>query len=284
MRIITNDVLARLKEGPTLLLLVALCFGGLAKAQITNRFDQDAEGWIMADLPFPSGPYTTALTNYPTTYSATNGNPGGHIWQLDPMSSRVYYFQAPTNYLGNRSNYYGGTLNFDVRRQNGSLLNYTDVVLVGGGLTFVIDAGSGPANGVWTTYTVKLNETGGWKKDLLTGVTPTAAEFAMLLGNLSALRIRGEYSTSSVDTGALDNVILSPPPPLVVSISRLPGHEIQLCWNSDTGRLYQVQYRPDFNTGSWTNTGSLLLGDGSNYCTALDVTNSAAKYFRVVLP
>ena len=238
----------------------------------------------MADLPFPTGPYTTALTNYATTYSATNGNPGGHIWQLDPMSSRVYYFQAPTNYLGNRSNYYGGTLTFDVRRQNGSLLNYTDVVLVGGGFTFVIDAGSGPANGVWTTYTVKLNETGGWKKDLLTGVAPTAVEFAMLLGHLSALRIRGEYSTSSTDTGALDNVILSPPPPLVLSITRLPGNEVQLCWNSDTGRLYQVQYRPDLTTGTWTNTGSLLPGNGSNYCTALGVTNSAEEYFRVVQP
>ncbi|HEY0548039.1 MAG TPA: laminin B domain-containing protein [Verrucomicrobiae bacterium] len=261
---------------------MAFCLSGQVGAQITNRFDQDAEGWIMADLPFPTGPYTTALTNYPTTYSAMNGNPGGHIWQLDPMSSRVYYFQAPALYLGNRSNYYGGTLTFDVRRQNGSLLNYTDVVLVGGGFTFVIDAGSGPANGVWTTYTVRLNETGGWKKDLLTGVAPSAEEFALLLGNLSALRIRGEYSTSSVDTGALDNVILSPPPPLAVSIARLPANEVQFCWNSETGKLYQVQYRPDLNAGSWTNTGSLLPGNGSNYCTAIGVTNIAEKYFRVV--
>ena len=238
----------------------------------------------MVDLPFSSsGPFTTALSNYPSVYSPTNGNPGGYIFLVDPGSSRVFYFQAPAAYLGNRSNYYGGALSFDIKREHGSLLNFVDLVLVGGGFTFVADAGAGPNAGVWTNYTLPLSEAGGWKKDTLTGATPTAAEFRGLLGNLSALRIRGEYSTSSGDTGMLDNVSMSLPLPPALSVGRSLSNGLQLCWNSKTGTVYQVQSLADLNGKSWTNIPTLLVpGNGSNLCTVVASTNGSEQYFRVV--
>ncbi len=251
-------------------------------AQIISRFDLDAEGWIMADMPYPNGPFTTAVTNYPTNYSSTNGHPDGHIWLRDPMSSRVFYFQAPTNYLGAHSNFYDGTLSFDIKRQNGSLLNYPDVAINGGGFTFIIDVGSGPVADVWTNYTLRLNETGGWKKDRLSGDAPTAAEFKTLLNDLTALRIRGEYSTSSTDLGFLDNVIMSTPEPLLLNVQSWTAQEIMLCWNSETGRVYQLQFSASLPATNWSNALASRTGTGSNDCVSLTATNPAERFFRLV--
>jgi hypothetical protein len=56
----------------------------------------------------------------------------------------------------------------------------------------------------WTSYSVPLSASG-WKRDSLTGAAATADDFTKVLGDLTALWIRGEFNTGP-DTGFLDNV------------------------------------------------------------------------------
>lgn len=86
-----------------------------------------------------------------------------------------------------------------------------DIFLVGAGVTLVFDAPTIPANGSWTSYSVALVETAGWRIDTLSGAAPSQAQMQSVLGDLTSLRLRAEFQTGS-DTGFLDNVQLVPEP------------------------------------------------------------------------
>ena len=228
----------------TLALVLFRFLGSEATAQIISTFDSDREGWVIVDVI-----QTDALpvsTNTPV-YSATNGNPAGFIRQNDPNDGQWSFFQAPALFLGSRSNYYGGSLSFDVRRRGGTLSSFADVILVGAGMTLVVDAGSGPAEDEWTNYTVPLDVSAAWRLGSLTGAPPSEVEFTAVLGSLEAVRIRGEYSNAvNNDRGDLDNVVLSPcnadiRPTIRKSAAQVS--EVEICWDSRASSWYQVQYR-----------------------------------------
>ena len=174
----------------------------VARADVTSFFDTDAEGWTG---------YGDFAVN--VNWHATGGNPGGTIELVDSVSGGVMYWVAPAKFLGNQSGSYGRTLSFDLRQVIGSPNQFSDsdVVLVGSGVTLVIDLSPNPAtNGAWTSFSVPLS-TGAWKVGSLGGTTATAAQLQSVLGNLSGLAIRAEYQTGA-DTDYLDNVVLSAVP------------------------------------------------------------------------
>lgn len=59
----------------------------------------------------------------------------------------------------------------------------------------------------WTTYTILLNENGGWINQN-TGQAATKAEIISVLVSMEELLIRGEFRRGGADTGGLDNVLL----------------------------------------------------------------------------
>jgi hypothetical protein len=63
-----------------------------------------------------------------------------------------------------------------------------------------------PQSVAWTSYAVPLSEAGGWKH--VSGAAATAPQIHNVLGNLTALRIRGEF-ISGPDNGDLDNVVMA---------------------------------------------------------------------------
>ena len=185
------------------LIAVALFAGTSAVwADTTSTFDVDADGWKMI------GDSTTSVP----TFMPAGGNTDGYIHGTDQTTGGVWYWLAPTKFNGDNSASYNQTLSFDLRmRGSGSLFESSDVILEGAGTSLHYDFAMVPANTSWTSYSVALNETAGWRFGSLSGAFATQAQILSVLGNTSSLRIRGEFITGS-DNGDLDNVIMAAVP------------------------------------------------------------------------
>lgn len=198
-----------------LFLLFALTLAaapGLAVAApiAISTFDTGAENWTAVGDPTSATP----------RWHAAGGNPGAHIQVVDAVRGDGVFWKAPPKFLGNVSAAYGRTLTFDLAQSALDAQGYggPDVALVGGaaGREFAIVTRLSNPRAVWTRYTVRLDETAGWKK-AGSGLTATRDEFRAVLSRLLTLRIRAEYRTGA-DTDALDNVVLNGPDLLSLEI------------------------------------------------------------------
>lgn len=183
---------------------------GYQGLQADSDFGDDDEGWTVVG--------DAKTQNFTPDYNCTCRNPDGFISAEDSATGGTWYFQAPAKYLGDHGTAYDGFLEFELRTTNISnpFDNY-DLVLVGGGKVLVFNTPNNPTTTAWTSYRVQLNETAGWKiianenvaypADFSRLSSPSQTDFKTVLGNLTRLRIRGEFNTGE-DTGALDKVRL----------------------------------------------------------------------------
>src|SRR5262245_20245467 len=171
--------------------------------RIQSTFDSNSEGW------------TTVGDSGALSWISLGGNPGGHIRASDMVGGISWFFRAPAAYYGDRSGYYGGTLNFDeLQFDTSAQYDDRDVIMTGGNTTIWYDFSNNPGL-TWTHYSAVLADTGGWKFGSLASPVPaTAAQIQTVLADLTDLQIRGEYRTAA-DTASLDNVILVPEPPML---------------------------------------------------------------------
>ncbi|MGB1250988.1 MAG: laminin B domain-containing protein [Candidatus Promineifilaceae bacterium] len=165
-----------------------------SSANCTSDFSEGTDGW-----------YGSGDTATNPTYIATGGNPGGHLQLDDRATNGVWYWNAPTKYLGDALSAYGHNLKFDLSQSHtDSQIDRPDVILSSSTMQLHFDTAYNP-NKTWTSYAVPLIETTGWVVDGLNRV-PTSAEFQAVLADLQDFRIRGEYRDGP-DTGRLDNVV-----------------------------------------------------------------------------
>ncbi len=258
-----------------------------AHTQIVSTFDANDEGWRVVDICALSFTPPDLTAGVPS-YSPTNGNMGGYVWQVDRLigadcrtnGANWYFFVAPAKYLGNRSNYYGGSLSFDIRRHQGGFDAFADVILEGAGIRLVRDAGSGSTRDVWTSYIVPLSASTNWHIGSTGGAMATEIEFQTVLANLTALRIRGER-TGGADSCDLDNVVFSPTM-ICCPHSNIHASEVQVCWDSYSGARYQVQFRSALTTNAWVNLGNPVAGSGTTYCVS-DAIASPQRFYQVIV-
>ncbi|NLU20763.1 MAG: hypothetical protein GXW89_08765 [Phycisphaerae bacterium] len=182
---------------------------------IASDFEAGDDGWVVNDGEIAA------------TYSSTAGSPGGHI---SSQGDNTWYWTAPAKFLGNLSNAYGRTLEFDVNHEipndNPNCLSAEGlVVLSGEGLSIYANGPYRP-EATWTRYVFRLDETADWRNSA-DHERVTAAQMQQVLSNVTSLRIRGNCLVNcfrSVVSG-LDNVVLNladnPPPrpaePIVTS-------------------------------------------------------------------
>lgn len=70
-----------------------------------------------------------------------------------------------------------------------------------------------------------------------------------------------------------------PPPQLSIRCS-----QVQLCWQSVTSQVYQVQFRSALSTNQWLDLGSSVWGDGTQKCASDAVAEGQPqRYYRVTL-
>jgi hypothetical protein len=202
----------------------------------TSTFEFGDDGWLLA------GDSTTGVP----AFVPAGGNPGGFIRGVDSVVGGVWFFSAPSKFLGDDSATYGQNLSFDLRmRGSGPLFDDSDVILSGAGLNLVYDTTAVPQDPIWTSYSIPLVDTAGWKVGSLVGPAPTQAQFLAVLSALTSLWIRGEFITGS-DSGDLDNVTLGavPEPNTLV----LAGVVLSAF---GAGALRKASIRP-FRIGRWT--------------------------------
>lgn len=139
---------------------------------------------------------------------------GGYVSAADRDGQTLWFFAAPSAYLGNQMAAYGGSLSFALKSDSNSAplaTPYADVHLLGAnGLRLAYASGVTPGAD-WTHYSIALVADGQWHVGALDGPAATAADFAAVLGDLQALRIRGDYR-QAVETTGLDAVVLSAAP------------------------------------------------------------------------
>ena len=148
------------------------------------------------------------IATYNPTFNLTGGNPGGYISTTDQDNGDLT-FSAPAKFLGNVSGATG--FSYDLVYPVGAI-NYqpTDVILMGNGETLLWksspDIVPGPA---WMSVSLQFAPSSEWHLGTSHGALATAADFGNVLGSLSGLFIRGEYTTGLIETPGLDNVMLA---------------------------------------------------------------------------
>lgn len=136
----------------------------------------------------------------------------------------LWYFEAPSTYLGNQGIAYGGYLKFSIGAFSGdfSKMNSNDTAMVvlecascqgpvtsGITLAYPISAYSESFNGDSMTITIPLVEDMGWIKDpqntLLDWADASKCDVIQVLSRLTGLRILGDW-TRWYESVAIDNV------------------------------------------------------------------------------
>jgi len=204
-----------------LVLLSALVFS--AQAQITSTFDTDADGWTFLNST------TTLIPNH----STTGGNPAGFISVIYSanVSNPTQSWIAPAKFLGNQVvRSMDMNLRFDLQQsQAGTASNISgDVRIKIGNNIILYSLPTKPAVApAWSSYSLKLDETQGWRVSTTTGPLATRTQIIAALSGITAIEIRGTYATNATYTSAIDNVILEQKtlatPPTITSFSPTSG-------------------------------------------------------------
>ena len=131
----------------------------------------------------------------------------------------LWFFNAPSKFLGNMGIAYGGFIQFsisifagDVTKLNyGKKYNLIELECARCGVTIVYPYSKYKFKNDIALFQIPLLETKGWLKDphnsLLSWNPPTKCDFLQVLSNLSAFRILGDVTTW-YETIALDNVFI----------------------------------------------------------------------------
>ncbi len=189
-----------------------------APAMTVNTFDAGPEGWmnqLYTNAGLPVGGPGAAQ------WSASGGNPDGHIFSVDPGPDHSRRFIAPAQYLGDQSALLGRVLLLDVR--------VTPVPLVGSPqnpLVAIINAAEllGIAflgADIGTTFEQKvipIVSNGTWLSfnpldPVASLAVATEPQITTVLANVAEFSIAGELIGESIDdTVFLDNVAIVPLP------------------------------------------------------------------------
>ncbi|MBN1806254.1 MAG: hypothetical protein JW837_13485 [Sedimentisphaerales bacterium] len=191
-----------------------------AQASITSTFDSGSEGWVQLEINNTPMTYNIIGAN-PVGWSSSGGNPDGHIWGND-FSDQGWSFGAPSDYRGDKSAYYGGTIEFDLLstpttqpalavsllwlRSSSVLLIFTDTKQAPGSLYTHYEMVLEPAEG-WSA--VALNPSTGLPSGSFAPATET--DFLTTLSNLTSVEVRGDWVNGN-ETSRLDNFSMVPEP------------------------------------------------------------------------
>lgn len=263
-------------------LLISLAVTG----QVSSTFNTNAQGWT-----------TPNDADGTIGYSGTGGNPDGHVfgtpYSINLGAGTVYYpfyFVAPAAYLGNRSTYYRGRLQYDVQQSTSGTPNqYAEVILTdNAGISvyyFPATSFQPPAAPAWGTFSVPLHNSSGFWKTGNSATASAAAETQVqsILSDLATLQIRGLYRDANT-TNRLDNVYFNPP----INITTHPA-ATAVCEGATTtftaaatGTAVTYQWQFESSPGSWESisNGGAYSGTDTNTLSVNTAGNVGAGNYR----
>ncbi len=190
--------------------LTALTSVAFANPLVLSTFDTSRDGWTATN---------GAAVGTGAIWQPTGGNLGGNLVAPDAgANTSTWYFDASPGdgspLLGNHSDAYGGSLQYDFRIENFAGNYYSnnddwDIKLSSTAMSGLTLYYSGPVfpNGSYNHFTAPLVASAGWRKLLFSPATQpaTEAELQAALANIADLQIRGNY-TDAKTTSHLDNI------------------------------------------------------------------------------
>lgn len=143
---------------------------------------------------------------------------------MEGDDERLWYFNAPSKFLGNHWDIYGGKLHFvlmglvgDFQASNLNANGMGDFIVLecsachfGNGIRLVRRLDNELSyDGEQKTFNIELSETSGWLKDSKSTIedftTPTQCEFVSVVSGLTKMQIYGDF-TKQRESVALDDV------------------------------------------------------------------------------
>ncbi|HZW05785.1 MAG TPA: GC-type dockerin domain-anchored protein [Phycisphaerales bacterium] len=195
-------------------LIVAALASPVLAQDVATHFPAAADGWssVVCNCGTNYGPI---LSNNPSTWEPGAGYGGspGFLQATDPVGN-CNFFAAPAAFLGDKSAYTNGRIEFALRSNVTDWPNDAIVVLVSSGAPVLVREFElpNPVN-TWVQYSIPLKAGVpgfNWRVTSRTGAPATQGQIAAALGALTALRISGEYgATAPEEIVGLDAVRLS---------------------------------------------------------------------------
>ena len=185
---------------PMAALVLAAAGGSAAGAAttITSTFDTGTEGWTFGTYNGVTGQPVTWEGATQTLAKINHGFGAG-------------VFLAPAAYLGDKSEYEGGTFSFDLSTTFVDLSYQTRpaLVLIGKNNQFLFSRSTGFPATTLTHFDIGLSAANFYKGSPTGAVSGVgAAEFASILGDLRGVGIWADW-TANVETDRLDNVAMA---------------------------------------------------------------------------
>jgi hypothetical protein len=82
---------------------------------------------------------------------------------------------------------------------------------------------------------------------------------------------------------AIDNVSLEPSTNSIPMVSGLTiERAVRVCWPTEPGMLYQVQWASQLDTNIWNYLGAPVLGDGTTNCICDPLGSNSMRVYRVL--
>ena len=159
-------------------------------------------------------------------------NNTGFLEAVDLATGLIFYYVAPSKFLGQKAGFMGGTLSFSLKVDGSGFAIQGDDVVIRGGNGVSLHWNSTVAVGDdWTQFELVLDETQSWLLNSASGARASNDDIKAVLSNLAALEIRGEFINGS-ETGGLDNVKLTAVKGNYDILA--PGGDAQLLATTDT--------------------------------------------------
>lgn len=175
-------------------------------ATIVSSFDSDTDGWMVTD-------YGNFSAQSSPTWS------GGSIYTADVFNGIMW--SAPGKYLGDKTNYIGGTLSFDMKDSVADYAGgdtYYNLYLSSGSL-ILTHKGAYPTMPNQWVHDEAIVSYQGWYYATGDWMTPvTSEDFSTVLGNIEGLYITADWGWGTSNVAWLDNVVMTTTVPIPATV------------------------------------------------------------------
>lgn len=186
--------------------MLALSLTGGGTCNPDSTFSENAEGWtgemIVGDMGVDHPPST--MMPWTPTWQENDGNPDGFI-SFTEVGDETEVFFAPSAFLGDLSDRYGGRLVFDLLADPPG--THVAAWLVGNNDTLA--SADRTVSTSWDSFSLSLSELDWVRRTDRTALS--RSEMQLFLAEIDAIYIRADWAGGDNSSSGLDNVGLCAP-------------------------------------------------------------------------